>query len=111
MLPLLILRPKSHLFFDYSSTVNSRGFWQVTQKILTGSEATTLFLQIHFPVPGIVQVGSTCSAVTATQGTASVTATALARNKVESVSADTTGMTVTLQGGNTVKYDAIKAIL
>lgn len=49
--------------------------------------------------------------ITATQGTASVTATALARNKVESVSADTTGMTVTLQGGNTVKYDAIKAIL
>ncbi len=49
--------------------------------------------------------------ITATQGTTPVTATALARNKVESVSADTTGMTVTLQGGNTVKYDAIKAIL
>jgi flagellar basal-body rod modification protein FlgD len=49
--------------------------------------------------------------VTATQGTAAVTATALARNTVESVSSDAAGMTVTLKGGSTVKYDAIKAIL
>jgi flagellar basal-body rod modification protein FlgD len=49
--------------------------------------------------------------IAATQGTTAVTATALARNTVESVSADTTGMTVTLKGGSTVKYDAIKAIL
>ena len=49
--------------------------------------------------------------ITATQGTTPVTATALARSTVESVSSDTTGMTVTLKGGGTVKYDAIKAIL
>jgi len=49
--------------------------------------------------------------VTATQGTTAVTTTALTRSTVESVSADTTGMTVTLKGGSTVKYDAIKAIL
>jgi flagellar basal-body rod modification protein FlgD len=49
--------------------------------------------------------------ITATQGTTAVTATALTRNAVESVSSDTAGMTVTLKGGATVKYDAIKAIL
>jgi flagellar basal-body rod modification protein FlgD len=49
--------------------------------------------------------------ITATQGTTAVTATALTRNTVESVSSDTAGMTVSLKGGATVKYDAIKAIL
>ena len=49
--------------------------------------------------------------ITATQGTSAVTATALTRSTVESVSADTTGMTIALQSGATVKYDAIKAIL
>jgi flagellar basal-body rod modification protein FlgD len=55
--------------------------------------------------------GSPTFKVTATQGTTAVTATALARNTVESVSSDAAGMTVTLKGGSTVKYDAIKAIL
>lgn len=49
--------------------------------------------------------------ITATQGTTAVTATALTRNAVESISSDTAGMTLTLKGGTTVKYDAIKAIL
>jgi flagellar basal-body rod modification protein FlgD len=49
--------------------------------------------------------------VSATQGTSAVTATGLTRNTVESVSTDTTGMTLTLKGGSTVKYDAIKVIL
>ncbi len=49
--------------------------------------------------------------ITATQATKAVTATALTRNVVESVSADAAGMTLTLKGGGTVKYDAIRAIL
>ncbi len=49
--------------------------------------------------------------ITATQGTTAVSATALTRNAVESISSDTAGMTLTLKGGTTVKYDAIKAIL
>ncbi len=49
--------------------------------------------------------------INATQGTSTVNATALTRNTVESVSTDATGMTVTLKGGGTVGYSAIKAIL
>jgi len=49
--------------------------------------------------------------VVATQGTNVVSSTTLTRNTVESVSADSTGMTITLKGAGTVAYNAVKAIL
>lgn len=55
--------------------------------------------------------GSPTFKIVATQGSESVTATALTGNTVESVSSNAAGMTLTLKGGATVKYDAIKAIL
>jgi flagellar basal-body rod modification protein FlgD len=49
--------------------------------------------------------------VVASQGSASVSTTPLVRDTVTSVSTDATGMNLTLQGGSTVPYSAIKAIL
>lgn len=49
--------------------------------------------------------------VVASQGSTSVAATPLMRDTVTSVSSDATGMNLTLQGGSTVQYSAIKAIL
>jgi flagellar basal-body rod modification protein FlgD len=49
--------------------------------------------------------------VTASQANKPIAATTLSRGTVESVSSDATGMVLTLQGGATVKYNAIKAIL
>jgi flagellar basal-body rod modification protein FlgD len=49
--------------------------------------------------------------VTAVQGTAAVTSTALMRSPVESVTTNAGALNLTLKSGKTVAYDAIKAIL
>jgi flagellar basal-body rod modification protein FlgD len=49
--------------------------------------------------------------VQASQGSTAVSVTPLSRNTVESVSSDAAGMNLTLAGGTTVTYDAVKAIL
>ena len=49
--------------------------------------------------------------VIASQGGQTVAATPLGRNTITAVGSDATGMTVTLKGGSTVKYDTIQAIL
>ena len=49
--------------------------------------------------------------VVASQGTAAVAVTPLSRGTVESVGSDAGTMSVTLKGGTTVAYDAIKTIL
>ena len=48
--------------------------------------------------------------VVATQGTAAVAVTPLSRGTVESIGSDAGTMSVTLKGGTTVAYDAIKTI-
>ena len=55
--------------------------------------------------------GTPTFSVVATQGKSSVAATALSRNTVASVSADSGALVLSLKGGSTVKYDAVKAIL
>lgn len=49
--------------------------------------------------------------VVASQGTAAITATPLTRGTVESIGSDAGTMSLTLKGGTTVAYDAIKTIL
>jgi flagellar basal-body rod modification protein FlgD len=49
--------------------------------------------------------------VTATQGTAAIVATPLARSTIESVGTASGALSLTLKGGSTVAYDAVKAIL
>ena len=49
--------------------------------------------------------------VVASQGNTGVAATTLSRNTVESVSAESGVLNLTLKGGTTVQYDAVKAIL
>jgi flagellar basal-body rod modification protein FlgD len=56
-------------------------------------------------------VGNPTFKVTASQGKNAVAATPLTRSTVESVSNAPDGMTLSLKGGGTVKYDAIKTIL
>ncbi len=55
--------------------------------------------------------GSPVFNVAASQGTAAVAVTPLSRGTVESVGSDAGTMSVTLKGGTTVAYDAIKTIL
>jgi flagellar basal-body rod modification protein FlgD len=49
--------------------------------------------------------------VIASQGGQTVSAKTLGRDTITAVGSDGTGMTVTLKGGSTVKYDTIQAIL
>lgn len=60
---------------------------------------------------GYTGTGTPVFKVVATQGTTAVGSTALTRNTVESISADTTGMTLTLKGAGTIAYGTVKAIL
>jgi flagellar basal-body rod modification protein FlgD len=56
-------------------------------------------------------VGNPTFKVTASSGGKAISATPLARNTVTSISSDANGMNLSLQGGATVSYGAIKAIL
>ncbi|OYU42798.1 MAG: flagellar biosynthesis protein FlgD [Burkholderiales bacterium PBB4] len=55
--------------------------------------------------------GTPTFSVVATQGKSTVSATALNRDTVASVSADSGALVLALKSGGTVKYDAVKAIL